>query len=131
VARFRPQPNWDFLLSASRTEIGNLLDRWLEDHSDAAVARLLLTHPRNAPMNTTDAPRASPVTQTSDTPGADIDHPSKCVYAHMLSHRHKDGAHPPNAQSRTAPKCSSLANSSPSATSADDNVLSYVPYLYY
>ncbi len=69
MTRFRPQPNWDFLLSASRSslqsyeltrlshaanlrkEIGNLMDQWLEDHSDAAVARLLLTHPMNSPIN--------------------------------------------------------------------------------
>ena len=68
MTRFRPQPNWEFLLSASRSslqsyeltrlshaanlrkEIGNLMDQWLEDHSDAAVARLLLTHPMNSPI---------------------------------------------------------------------------------
>jgi hypothetical protein len=77
VTRFRTQPNWDFLLSASRSslqsyelnrlshaanlrkEIGNLMDQWLEDHSDAAVARLLLTQPmntaKNAPLNATEA----------------------------------------------------------------------------
>jgi hypothetical protein len=83
VTRFRPQPNWDFLLSASRSslqsyeltrlshaanlrkEIGNLMDQWLEDHSDAAVARLLLTHPMNSPMNNPisnpiDSPRNAP-----------------------------------------------------------------------
>lgn len=60
VTRYRPQPPWEFLLTASRNslqsyeltrlshaanlrkEIGTLMDQWLEENSSAAVARWLI-----------------------------------------------------------------------------------------
>jgi hypothetical protein len=60
VTRYRPQPPWEFLLTASRNslqsyeltrlshaanlrkEIGALMDQWLEENSSAAVARWLI-----------------------------------------------------------------------------------------
>ena len=61
MTRYRPQPPWEFLLTASRNslqsyeltrlshaanlrkEIGALMDQWLEENSSAAVARWLMT----------------------------------------------------------------------------------------
>jgi hypothetical protein len=60
LTRYRPQPPWEFLLTASRNslqsyeltrlshaanlrkEIGTLMDQWLEENSSAAVARWLI-----------------------------------------------------------------------------------------
>ena len=60
MTRYRPQPPWEFLLTASRNslqsyeltrlshaanlrkEIGTLMDQWLEENSSAAVARWLI-----------------------------------------------------------------------------------------
>jgi hypothetical protein len=76
VTRYRPQPPWEFLLTASRNslqsyeltrlshaanlrkEIGTLMDQWLEENSSAAVARWLIDQ-RERPNRGTDAQNAA------------------------------------------------------------------------
>jgi hypothetical protein len=72
VTRYRPQPPWEFLLTASRNslqsyeltrlshaaslrkEIGVLMDQWLEENSAATVARWLIEQ-RECPGQAADA----------------------------------------------------------------------------
>jgi hypothetical protein len=72
VTRYRTQPPWEFLLSASRNslqsyeltrlshaanlrkEIGALLDQWLEENASAMVARWLMEQ-REHPSTSMDA----------------------------------------------------------------------------
>src|SRR5271156_5128487 len=76
VNRYRSQPPWEFLLTASRNslqsyeltrlshaanlrkEITALMDQWLEENSSAAVARWLIAQ-RERPADASDAPPAS------------------------------------------------------------------------
>jgi len=76
LARYRTQPPWDFLLTASRSslqsyelsrlshaanlrkEIRQLLDSWVEENSAAMLARWLIEH-RERPV-TTQAPEPAP-----------------------------------------------------------------------
>jgi len=69
LTRYRPQPPWEFLLTASRNglqsfeltrlshaanlrkEIATLMDQWLEENSAASVARLLIDRPPTRPPN--------------------------------------------------------------------------------
>jgi hypothetical protein len=72
LTRYRPQPPWEFLLTASRNslqsyeltrlshaanlrkEIGTLMDQWLEENSSAAVARWLMAQ-RERPADVAEA----------------------------------------------------------------------------
>src|SRR5271170_7068189 len=76
VNRYRAQPPWEFLLTASRNslqsyeltrlshaanlrkEITALMDQWLEENSSAAVARWLIAQ-REHPTDSTDTPAAA------------------------------------------------------------------------
>jgi hypothetical protein len=74
VIRYKTQPPWEFLLSASRNslqsyelsrlshasnlrkEIGALLDQWLEENASAMVARWLMEQRQHPPAaNNTEA----------------------------------------------------------------------------
>lgn len=80
MTRYKTQPPWDFLLSASRTalqsyeltrlshavnlrkEIGALLDQWLDENACAMLARWLMEHRErstaaSATDNAQDGPR--------------------------------------------------------------------------
>ena len=77
MTRYRPQPPWEFLLTASRNslqsyeltrlshaanlrkEIGTLMDQWLEENSSAAVARWLIDQ-REHSARTQDVSPISP-----------------------------------------------------------------------
>jgi len=82
VTRYRTQPPWEFLLSASRNslqsyeltrlnhaanlrkEIGALLDQWLEENASAMLARWLMEQ-REHPAHSMDASAG----ETSPTEG--------------------------------------------------------------
>ncbi len=76
MTRYRPQPLWEFLLTASRNslqsheltrlshaanlrkEIGTLMDQWREENSSAAVARRLIDQ-RDHPARPCEASSAA------------------------------------------------------------------------
>lgn len=79
MTRYKTQPPWDFLLSASRTslqsyeltrlshaanlrkEIGTLLDQWLEENACAMLARSLMERrERLAAQAADDVPSSGP-----------------------------------------------------------------------
>jgi hypothetical protein len=88
VTRYKTQPPWDFLLSASRTslqsyeltrlshaanlrkEIGTLLDQWLDENAYAMLARWLMEQRERSSSHTADdlSPdlHASPAHSVSD-----------------------------------------------------------------
>jgi hypothetical protein len=93
VTRYRTQPPWEFLLSASRNslqsyeltrlshaanlrkEIGALLDQWLEENASAMVARWLMEqheHPATSMDAATAASKANGGHSVSDNFFVDV-----------------------------------------------------------
>jgi hypothetical protein len=88
VTRYRPQPPWEFLLTASRNslqsyeltrlshaaslrkEIGVLMDQWLEENSAATVARWLIEQ-RECPGQAAEARSAAAAEAGDGRPASD------------------------------------------------------------
>jgi hypothetical protein len=85
VTKYRTQPPWEFLMTAShntlqsyelsrlghasnlRKEIGELLDQWLEENTSAAVARCLINQRSQPPRPELSSPEVTATPAQAET----------------------------------------------------------------
>jgi len=107
MSHYRPQPPWEFLLTASRNtlqsyelsrlshaanvrkEIGALLDQWLEENANAMLARWLI-----------DQRKSCVPEQGSPAPSAGVDYSPQSANATTASDNIFADSHAPHAAFR-------------------------------